>query len=232
MLNSLVDFAEPGEIAAFADEETIERIEQRVKGRGFMEPEEISGPFTLMKGNDLIWRYVVSNWQMGKQPPAFDLLAWNADAPRLPASMHVQYLRACYLHNLLVEHGELVLDGVPIDVARIKSPLYVLGSREDHIVPWQSAYRTTQLTGGKARFVLTSGGHIAGLVNPPGKAKARLWTQESCPPEADTWLEEAEERAGSWWDDWASWAAIRSGELVEPPTLPEGEPAPGTYVRI
>lgn len=231
LLNSLVDFAEPGEIAAFTDEAAIDRIERRVRRRGYMDPAEVSGPFTLMKGNDLIWRYVVSNWQMGKRPEPFDILAWNADDVRLPAAMHVQYLRACYLHNLLTKPDVLVVDGTPIDVSRIETPLYVLGSRDDHIVPWRSAYRTTQLTGGESRFSLTSGGHIAGLVNPPGKAKARYWAQDGVPSDADTWLAGAEERQGSWWEDWAAWAAARSGELVSPPELPAGEPAPGSYVR-
>jgi polyhydroxyalkanoate synthase len=231
LFNTLVDFAEPGEISAFTDEAAINRIERRVHRRGFMDPAEISGPFTLMKGNDLIWRYVVSNWLMGKRPEPFDILAWNADDVRLPAAMHVQYLRACYLHNLLTKPGALVVDGTPVDVAMIETPLYVLGARDDHIVPWRSAYRTTQLAGGEARFTLTSGGHIAGLVNPPGKAKARFSTQAVSPPDADGWLAGAEERQGSWWEDWAAWAAERSGELAAPPELPTGEPAPGGYVR-
>jgi len=231
LLNTLVDFAEPGEISAFTDEAAIKRIERRVQRRGYMDPAEISGPFTLMKGNDLIWRYVVSNWLMGKRPEPFDILAWNADDVRLPAAMHVQYLRACYLQNLLTKPGALVVDGTPVDVAKIGTPLYVLGARDDHIVPWRSAYRTTQLAGGGARFTLTSGGHIAGLVNPPGKAKARYWTQVGSAPDADGWLAGAEERQGSWWDDWAVWAAERSGELTAPPELPAGEAAPGSYVR-
>ncbi|MBA2361213.1 MAG: alpha/beta fold hydrolase [Actinobacteria bacterium] len=231
LFNSLVDYAEPGEIAAFTDEAAIQRIERRVQRRGYMAPAEISAPFTLMKGNDLIWRYVVSNWLMGKRPEPFDILAWNADDVRLPAAMHVQYLRACYLHNLLTHRDALVVDGTPVDMAKIETPLYVLGARDDHIVPWRSSYRTTQLTGGETRFTLTSGGHIAGLVNPPGKANARYWTQDPSPPESDAWLAGAEERQGSWWEDWAAWAAPRSGELTAPPKLPEGEPAPGQYVR-
>ncbi|MCI0633104.1 MAG: alpha/beta fold hydrolase [Actinobacteria bacterium] len=231
LLNSFVDFSEPGDIAAFTDEEAIERIERRVEQRGFMDESEVSGPFTLMKSNDLVWRYVVSSWQMGKRPEPFDILAWNADATRLPGKMHLEYLRACYLHNLLTQPDGLVVDGTPVDVSRIETPLYLLGSRDDHIVPWRSAYRTTQLTGGDARFTLTAGGHIAGLVVPPDKARARFWTQGVHPPDPEAWLEEATEHQGSWWEDWATWASQRSGKRVSPPVLPEGDPAPGSYVR-
>jgi polyhydroxyalkanoate synthase len=229
-LNSLVDFAEPGDISVFTDEESVAQIERRVRRRGYMEEAEISGPFTLMKGNDLIWRYVVSNWQMGRRPEPFDILAWNADATRLPA-MHVQYLRACYLRNDLTRPGALEVDGTPVNVSLVTQPLYVLGAQDDHIVPWRSAYRTTQVLRGRSRFVLTSGGHIAGMVNPPGKARSRYWTQDATPADADVWLAGAEEREGSWWEDWSAWASRRSGRLVAPPRLPEGDPAPGRYVR-
>jgi polyhydroxyalkanoate synthase len=208
----------------------VAQIERRVERRGYMEESEISGPFTLMKGNDLIWRYVVSNWQMGRRPEPFDLLAWNADAMRLPA-MHVQYLRACYVDNVLAQPGALELDGTPIDVARVTQPLYVLGARDDHIVPWRSAYATTRLVGGRSRFVLSSGGHIAGMVNPPGKARARFRAGDATNGDPNVWLAGAEEHEGSWWEDWAAWASRRSGRLVAPPRLPEGEPAPGRYVR-
>jgi polyhydroxyalkanoate synthase subunit PhaC len=231
LANTLVDFNEPGDIAVFTDEATIERIEQRMSRRGYLAPSEMSGPFTWMKGNDLVWRYVVSNWQMGKPPPAFDILAWNADATRLPAKMHSQYLRTCYLDNLLVRPDAFVIDGTPVDGSRVETPLYVLGSKEDHIVPWRSSYATTQLVSGEVRYTLTSGGHIAGLVNPPASTQARYWVRDDCPPDPDAWLQAAQEVRGSWWEGWADWASERSGELVEPPMLPEGDPAPGTYVR-
>jgi polyhydroxyalkanoate synthase subunit PhaC len=231
LANALVDYGEPGDIAVFTDEATIERIEQRMSRRGYLAPSELSGPFTWMKGNDLVWRYVVSNWHMGKRPPAFDILAWNADATRLPARMHSQFLRTCYLNNLLVRPDAFVIDGTPVDASKVETPLYVLSSIEDHIVPWRSSYATTQLVSGDVRHTLSSGGHIAGLVNPPGSPKARHWVRDECPPDPDVWLEEAREVRGSWWEDWADWASRRSGELVEPPVLPEGEPAPGSYVR-
>jgi len=202
-----------------------------MRRRGYLAPAELSGPFTWMRSNDLVWRYVVANWYRGEQPPAFDILAWNADATRLPAAMHSQFLRACYLENLLVRPDALVLDGTAIDVARVETPLYVLGAEKDHIAPWQSAYRTTQLVGGAARFTLASGGHIAGMVSPPD---GRAWfrTADESPREPDAWLVTSERVAGSWWDDWLAWVGERSAGRVSPPKLPAGEPAPGSYARV
>jgi polyhydroxyalkanoate synthase len=230
VLNTLVDFSDPGEIGIFTDQEAIERIERRNTRRGYADSTEISGTFDLLRAADLIWGYVVANWYMGEQPPAFDILAWNADATRLPAAMHSQFLRACYLENRLAR-GELELDGTAIDPARIETPLYVLSSEKDHIAPWRSAYRTTQLVGGDVRHVLASGGHIAGMVTPPSNAKAFHRVSSSRVADVDAWLRTAERVPGSWWDDWAAWAEPRSGERVPPPSLPDGEPAPGAYVR-
>jgi poly[(R)-3-hydroxyalkanoate] polymerase subunit PhaC len=228
--NTLVDFSEPGLISVFTDEETIERIERRTRRRGYLDAQELSGPFTWMRGNDLVWNYVISGWFMGKEPPAFDILAWNADATRLPARMHSQYLRACYLRNELVEPGAFEIDGTALDLSKVTTPLYVLSAERDHIAPWRSAYRTTQLVSGETRHVLTSGGHIAGMVNPPGP-KASHRVNSDTPASAEEWLEGSELVQGSWWDDWAEWASARSGDRVAPPKLPDGEPAPGQYVR-
>ncbi len=231
LLNAPVDFSDPGEIGVFTDEAAIARIERRIKRRGYMKSEELAGPFNLMRGNDLLWRYVVSNWMLGKQPPAFDILAWNADTTRLPAAMHAEYLRACYLNNLLVQPDAFTIDGTPVDVSRVETPLYVVGAENDHIVPWRGAYRTTQLVSGEARFALTSGGHIAGAVNPPGYPRAAFRTAGEHPPDPDAWLASAESMQGSWWEDWVAWAESRSGKRVQPPSLPDGPPAPGEYVR-
>ena len=168
---------------------------------------------------------------MGKRPQPFDLLAWNADGTRIPAAMHSQYLRACYLENALTRPGAFTIDGVQVDMTAVETPMYVLGSEADHIVPWRSSYLTTGLVSGDVRYRLSSGGHIAGLVNPPGATKAKFWAADEHPDEPDAWRSAAEERAGSWWEDWAEWAAERSGDQVIPPDLPEGDPAPGRYVR-
>jgi polyhydroxyalkanoate synthase len=167
---------------------------------------------------------------MGKRPPPFDVLAWNADGTRLPAAMHSQFLRACYLENRLAA-GTLELDGTPIDLGRVRAPIYVLGCERDHIAPWPTAYLTTRLVPGERRFVLGASGHIAGMVVPPDGGKASYSTNDALPAEPEQWLKSAERRRGSWWEDWARWAAPRSGARVAPPTLPDGDPAPGRYVR-
>jgi poly[(R)-3-hydroxyalkanoate] polymerase subunit PhaC len=230
LLNTLVDYSDPGDICVFTDERTIERIEQRMRRRGYLSGEELAGPFTWMRGNDLVWRYVVSNWYLGKQPPPFDLLAWNDDATRLPAAMHSQFLRACYLNNLLPQPGALTLDGTPVDLTQVETPLYLLSSESDHIAPWRSAYRTSQLVGGEVRHVLARSGHVAGMVSPPGDPKVKYQVAEGTPADPDAWLASATRVDGSWWEDWADWAAARSGPLAKPPELPPGEAAPGTYV--
>jgi polyhydroxyalkanoate synthase len=230
LVNTLVDFSDPGDVAVFTDEESIERIERRTRRRGYLKSSEMAATFTWMRGNDLVWSYVVSSWGLGKRPPAFDVLAWNADGTRLPAAMHSQFLRRCYLENALAR-GELSVDGTRIDLGRVETPLYVLGCERDHIAPWRTAYATTQLVGGERRFVLGSSGHIAGMVNPPGNPKAAYWVREETPADPDEWLRAAERHEGSWWEDWASWASARGGERVVPPALPDGEPAPGRYVH-
>ncbi len=230
-VNALVDFTDPGPIGAFIDEGTASRIEQRNARRGYLSAEDLSSAFTLMRGNDLLWNYVVSNWYMGKQPPAFDILAWNDDGTRLPAAMHSQYLRTCYLANALTRPGLFTIDGTPVDLGAVETPLYVLGSEKDHIAPWGSAYMTTQHMAGEARFVLANSGHIAGIIQPPGGRSSRFRAREGTPASPDAWLAGAELVEGSWWDDWVAWAGARSGERVAPPSLPEGAPAPGTYVR-
>jgi polyhydroxyalkanoate synthase len=229
LINTLVDFSDPGDVAVFTDEESIARIEAKTRRRGYLKSSEMAATFTWMRGNDLVWSYVVSSWGLGKRPPAFDVLAWNADGTRLPAEMHSQFLRACYLENALAR-GELELDGTRVDLSRVETPLYVLGCERDHIAPWRTAYASTQLVRGERRFVLASSGHIAGMVNPPGHPKAYFLARDETPAGPDEWLRGAARTDGSWWEDWAAWTAPRAGDRVPPPSLPDGEPAPGRYV--
>jgi polyhydroxyalkanoate synthase len=233
LTNSLIDFSLPGDLGVFTDEESIERLEERMKERGFLEAGEMAGTFDWMRANDLVWNYVVSNWYMGKKPPAFDILAWNGDSTRMPAAMHSQYLRACYLNNLLVKPNAFTILGTPIDLATVRTPLYVLGAETDHIALWQATYRTTQLVSGEATFVLTSSGHVAGIVNPPNNPKAAYWTSGVVRKgtDAESWRAAAVRSSGSWWEHWVAWAQARSGKSVLPPKLPDGDPAPGRYVR-
>jgi polyhydroxyalkanoate synthase len=231
--NTLVDFSIPGNLGVFADRKSVTRLEQNMKQDGYLAASSMAQTFDWLRGNDLVWSYVVNNWYMGKTPPAFDLLAWNGDSTNMPAAMHTQYLRACYVDNLLIRPGAFQIAGTPIDLGKIRQPMYVLGAENDHIAPWKGSYLTTQHVGGEVRYTLTSSGHVAGIVNPPGNPKAAFWTRPHAVRgvDAEAWREGAECVSGSWWDDWVTWAAARSGELVAPPRVPAGDPAPGSYAK-
>jgi polyhydroxyalkanoate synthase len=231
--NTLVDFSIPGNLGVFADRKSVTRLEQNMKQRGYLEASAMAQTFDWLRGNDLVWNYVINNWYMGKTPPAFDLLAWNGDSTNMPAAMHTQYLRACYVDNLLIRPSAFRIAGTPIDLRKIKQPMYVLGAENDHIAPWKGSYLTTQHVGGEVRYTLTSSGHVAGIVNPPGNPKAAFWTRPHAGRgvDAEAWRAGAERVSGSWWDDWVAWAAERSGELVAPPRVPSGDPAPGSYAK-
>ncbi|HUY11404.1 MAG TPA: alpha/beta fold hydrolase [Candidatus Dormibacteraeota bacterium] len=232
--NTLIDFSEPGDLGVFTDEATISRLEKKMNERGYLESSEMAGTFDWMRANDLIWSYVVNNWYMGKQPPSFDLLAWNGDSTRMPAAMHSQYLRSCYLQNAIVKPGAFSILGTPIDLSKITTPLYVLGAENDHIAPWRSSFKAIALVGSSdKKYTLTNAGHIAGIVNPPGGKKSFHWTKDRALTEesADAWLASTTKQDGSWWEDWARWIAPRGGAMVQPYDLPIGEAAPGPYVK-
>jgi polyhydroxyalkanoate synthase len=233
LLNTLVDFSAPGVLGTFTDAETVARLEAKMARHGYLEGREMATTFDLLRANDLIWNYVVSNWLLGEDPPAFDILAWNADSTRMPAAMHSFYLRTCYLENQLAG-GELELAGARLDLDAVTQNLYLVGAVNDHITPWKSSYGTTRLVKGSTRFVLSSSGHIAGIVNPPSP-KARHWTNDDTPPGPDAWLAGATEHQGSWWEDWARWAKAHGGQRRKPPPMGSAEhppiaDAPGSYV--
>jgi len=234
LLNTMLDYAEPGILGAFTDERTVARLERRMAATGYLDGRQMAGAFDVIRANDLIFSYVVSGWLMGQDPPAFDILAWNADSTRMPAAMHAFYLRSLYIHNALAK-GDLTLAGERLLLGDVKSDAYVVGAINDHIVPWHSSYQTTQLLGGDVRYVLSSGGHVAGIVNPPGP-KAWHETAGDYPAGADDWRTGASRASGSWWQDWADWAGKRAGPLTAPPPMgseqfPVVRDAPGQYVR-
>lgn len=237
LLNTMLDYREPGALKAFTDQRTVDRLEKKMLKTGVLEGTSMAGTFDVLRANDLIFNYVVSNWLMGQPPPAFDILAWNADSTRMPAAMHAFYLRNFYVQNNLAK-GTLELAGTRIDLSVIKSPTYVVSAINDHIVPWQAAYETVNLVSGPVRFVLGSGGHIAGIVSPPGP---KAWHQvvdgdAELPGTAVEWQSAATRKAGSWWTDWTAWSRETAGEMIAPPptgsaTHPALAEAPGTYVH-
>jgi polyhydroxyalkanoate synthase len=193
--------------------------------------------FNMLRANDLIWSFVVNNYLLGQEPFPFDLLYWNSDSTRMPARMHSFYLRQMYQQNRLVEPGGIELEGVRIDLRKIAVPTYLLSTREDHIAPWKSTYRATQIYKGPKRFVLAASGHIAGVVNPPEAGKYSHWVNTDLPPTPDEWLAGATELAGSWWPDWHRWVSGLAPATVPARVPGDGnlaviEPAPGSYVKL
>jgi polyhydroxyalkanoate synthase len=237
LFNTMLDYAEPGALGLFTDRATVDKLDRKMQREGVLQSASMAGTFDVMRANDLIFNYVVSNWLMGQDPPAFDILAWNADSTRMPAAMHSFYLRNFYVDNKLAA-GALEIAGKTIDLSAIKAPTYVVSAINDHIVPWESSYKTTGLVSGPVRFVLSSGGHIAGIVNPPGP---KAWyqvapTDDALPATGAAWRAGAERRSGSWWADWADWSEEHSGPMQDPPGMgseryPVLGEGPGTYVR-
>ena len=234
---TMVDFEEAGELGVFIDEEQLAALEEKMSKRGFLEGQEMATTFNMLRANDLIWSFVVNNYLMGQEPFPFDLLYWNDDSTRMPAKMHSFYLRRMYQQNDLVKPGEIELDGVKLDLRKIKVPAYILSTREDHIAPWTSTYRATQIYKGPVRFVLAASGHIAGVANPPDAGKYSHWVNEDLPQDAEAWFKGATELAGSWWPDWHRWVsgldkAMVPARIPGEGGLPAIEDAPGSYVKV
>ncbi|MEM7023319.1 MAG: class I poly(R)-hydroxyalkanoic acid synthase [Pseudomonadota bacterium] len=236
-LASLFDFHEVGEVKVFLDSAQLVRLEEHLAAKGYLEAHHLADMFNLLRENDLIWSFVVNNYLMGREPPPFDLLYWNADSTRLPATMLLSYLRSMYRQNLLMKPGRFVLSGVPIDLGKVTTPAYFLATKDDHIAPWRSCYPGCQAMRGPKRFVLGASGHIAGIVNPPARKKYGYWTNARMSADPDAWLADAKQHAGSWWPDWMRWLSRRGGQRV-PARQPGGgalrplEDAPGSYVRV
>ena len=202
--------------------------------------QELATTFSFLRPNDLVWNYVVGNYLKGETPPAFDLLYWNGDSTNLPGDMYCWYLRHTYLQNDLKQPGRLTVCGEKLDLRLIEAPIFVYGSREDHIVPWTAAYASVPIFSGRrqpVRFVMGASGHIAGVINPPAKGKRSHWVSDATPATAQAWLDGASEHPGSWWPVWTDWLQPHAGKLVAAPKAYGGhghaaiEPAPGRYVK-
>ncbi len=238
LLTTMLDFTDPGDLGHLLDEATVVAREQTIGNGGIYPGKELAFVFQTLRPNDLIWPYVVSNYLKGKSPAAFDLLYWNADATNLPGPMYAWYLRNMYLENKLCQRDALSMCGHPIDLGKIKVPTYILATKEDHIVPWASAYRSTQLLGGESEFVLGESGHIAGVINPATKQKRGYWSAGTQGDNAENWLASAQSTPGSWWTHWGAWLKRHGGKQKAAPAklgnsqFQPIEAAPGSYVKV
>ena len=236
-LAAQVDFSHAGDLMVFVDEDQISALEREMQVSGVLEGSKMAMAFNMLRSNDLIWSYVVSNYLKGQPPSAFDLLHWNSDATRMPAANHSYYLRNCYLENRL-STGSMVLDNTLLDLTKVKVPIYNLATREDHIAPADSVLYGSQFFGGPVKYVLSGSGHIAGVINPPASGKYQFWTNDNIKDITLTdWLKGAQEHKGSWWPDWREWLeGIGAEEVparaVGTDAMPALEDAPGSYVRV
>jgi polyhydroxyalkanoate synthase len=238
LLTTMLDFEDPGEIGVYVSDRYLSARERALDAGARVHGRELAGAFASLRANELVWNYVVHNYLKGETPPAFDLLHWNGDSANLPGPMYAYYLRNLYLDNRLREPNALTMAGERIDLRRLTMPLYVLASRDDHIVPWRSAYRTTRLVGSRdVTFVLAASGHIAGVVNPPAANRRNYWTGDGSDDDADRWLAHARSVPGSWWPYWRDWLSRHGGPMRRAPRTTGGDgypplaPAPGRYVR-
>jgi polyhydroxyalkanoate synthase len=233
----MLDFSDTGQIGLFVDEASVAQREAALGGGGILPGAELATVFSSLRANDLIWPYVVNNYLLGGKPAAFDLLYWNADSTNLPGPMYCWYLRNTYLENRLRVPGALRNLGVPVDLGRVDRPSFIVATREDHIVPWRSAYRSLALLGGEKTFVLGASGHVAGVINPAAKNRRSFWAGNNHAQDPDAWLRSAAELTGSWWPQWAGWLGKYGGGKRKAPKKAGNarfkaiEPAPGRYVK-
>jgi polyhydroxyalkanoate synthase subunit PhaC len=236
-LTTLLDFEEAGDLGVFIDEHQIKFLEQRMEKQGFLDAGALNTTYSILRANDMIWSYVVSNYMMGKDPVPFDLLYWNADSTHMPKAMMSFFLKNMYLNNLFSKPDGVSLLGVPIDLKKIKIPCFVMASKSDHIAPWKTVYKATELLGGPVEFVLSASGHVAGVTNHPAQEKYCYWTNLENKADAEEWFENSTEHPGSWWKVWKEWLQKQGGKkekalAPDKGNLPVIEEAPGSYVRV
>jgi len=236
LLTTMIDFEDTGEIGLLIDQNSIALREATIGSGGILPGKELAFTFGTLRANDLIWRYVVDSYLKGEGRDTFDLLYWDSDSVSLPGPMYCWYTRNTYIENKIKDVGATTQCGERIDLSKVKAPIYILASREDHIVPWQSAFRSKDIMGKEPRFVLAASGHVAGVINPPARKKRSYWVNDNLKVEATDWLDKAEEKPGSWWPDWDLWMKHHSSGTVLPShpgndVFPVIEPAPGRYVK-
>lgn len=244
LLTTMLDFHDTGVLDVFVDELHVQTRERQFGQSGLMSARELGSTFSFLRPNELVWNYVVGNYLKGEAPPAFDLLFWNADGTNLPGPFFAWYFRNAYLENNLKQPGHVKIGGHALDLSSLTMPAYIYGSRDDHIVPWHSAYASTNVLRGPMRFVLGASGHIAGVINPPAKNRRNYWVHDASyqhtdiPGDPEAWLDQATQHPGSWWQDWSQWLAAQSGPQVKSRTKVGNtrykplEPAPGRYVKV
>ncbi|NML45881.1 class I poly(R)-hydroxyalkanoic acid synthase [Ramlibacter sp. G-1-2-2] len=237
-LTTFLDFEDTGVLDVFVDDAFVQFREMQLGQGGLLKGQELASTFSFLRPNDLVWNYVVGNYLKGETPPPFDLLYWNSDSTNLPGPMYTWYLRNTYLENNLVKPGKLTVAGAQVDLGKVNLPVFLYGSREDHIVPVTGAYASVKHLPGKKKFVMGASGHIAGVINPPAKNKRSYWTNDKLPDGFNDWLAGAKEHAGSWWPEWSGWLKSHAGkQIAAPKTYGKGakykaiEPAPGRYVK-
>jgi polyhydroxyalkanoate synthase len=237
LLVTVLDSSSPTLMGLFASEQAIAAAIRKSRATGVLEGREMARVFAWLRPNDLVWSFFANNYVMGNDPPAFDILAWNADCTRLPAEFHADMLML-YQHNPLVKPGRLEVLGTPVDMRKVKCDTFVVAGVTDHITPWKACYETRKVLPNSAmRFVLSSSGHIQSIVNPPGNERAKYYTSADLALEPDEWLKSAKTHQGSWWDHWREWMEARAGALKPAPRelgnrhYPAGDKAPGRYVH-
>jgi polyhydroxyalkanoate synthase subunit PhaC len=230
------DFSEAGDLSVFVDEAQLEALEQQMKeAGGVLRGSKMAGTFNMLRANDLIWSFVINNYMLGKSPMPFDLLYWNSDTTRMPEKLHLSYLRQCYKENALAL-GKMEIDSVPLDLSKVRQPVYLQSAREDHIAPAASVFKAIKLFGGPVRFIMAGSGHIAGVINPPAAKKYQYWTNDEPADTIEAWRSGASEHPGSWWSDWDRWLSNLSGNKIPARAPGDGElkvlgDAPGEYVK-
>ena len=237
LLAALQDFSQPGEVEVFLDEDSVDELSRMMARRGYLEGQEMQTAFRMLRANSLIWHYVVHKYLYGEVPPPLDVLFWNTDSTRMPATMHSYYLRELYLNNHLIVPDALTIAGEPIDLGRIVQPLYAVSAEDDHIAPWRATFRVANLVNGPVRYVLSTSGHILGIINPPVKPPKRAYRAAPAHRGDDpgSWKASGEQLQGSWWPDWMRWLKPKCGTMVKPPALGNEQcpvlcEAPGSYV--